>query len=149
MRTEAMTATIPTRMRTLAVVLTLAVLTLALVLSPQARAREHGPLCTRSAAGHSKHGAHPCTGPGAASSGKSHGKGGKSHTHSRGGGHNAKSPSRRPASAGGGEGAEEAEEGGEAVEHGQSSGSAGGSQCEGGSTSEAETEGEETALCEA
>lgn len=140
-----MTAAISTRARTLAVVLTLAMLALALLRSPQAGARVHGPLCTRPAAGHSRHGTHSCADPGAASSGKSHRKGGKSHTHSGNGRHNAKSPSRRPASAGGGEGGEEAEEGGEAGEREQPSGSAGESQCEGGA---GETEGEETALCE-
>ena len=140
-----MNASISTRVRTLAVVMTLAMLALALVLSPQAGAREHGALCTHSAAGHRKHGAHACTGPGAASSGKSHGRGGRSHTHSRDGGHNAKSHSKRPTSAGGGEGGEEAEEGGEAGAHEQSSGSTSESQCEGGDSGE--TEGEE-ALCE-
>ena len=118
-----MAAIISTRARTVAVALAAAVLVLALGLSPQASASTRGPLCAHSPARHSKHGARSCAG---ARTGRSHGRGEKSHTPPRTGGHHSNRPVRQPASTEGNEGEQDVEEVGEeeADEQESSSGAA-------------------------
>ncbi len=105
-----MTAANSTRAKTLAVLLTAAMLALALAFSPQAGARARGAACTHSAAGRSQHGAHPCAGAG--STGNPRRRGGRSHAHAKTGQHHARHPGKRPV-AEGGESGEEAGESGE------------------------------------
>ncbi len=135
-----MTAATSTRAGALAAVLTAVVLALALAFSAQADVRAQrarGAACTHSAAGHVEH---SCTDSGR--TGRSHGKGGRSHTHSKSG-HHRKHPTKRPAGEGGegGEGGEEAGESGEAgAGAGEHAASAGTSEtlCEDGSAPKAE-----------
>jgi hypothetical protein len=116
-----MSPTISNRLGTLAVLLTAAVLALALVLAAQAGARARGAACTHSAAGHPRHGAHPCAGSGSVSTGKSRGRGGRSHTHLKEVRHHTKHPAKPPGSAEAGEGAEEVGESGQTEAGGQES----------------------------
>jgi hypothetical protein len=55
-----MIAAMPHRASTIAAFLIAAALALVLAFSSQADARAHGAACTHSAAGRSRHGAHPC-----------------------------------------------------------------------------------------
>jgi hypothetical protein len=138
------TAATSTRAGALAAVLTAVVLALALAFSAQADVRAQragGAACTHAAAGHTGHVEHSCTDSG--STGRSHGKGGRSHTHSKSG-HHPKHPTKRPAGEGdeGGESGESGEEAGESGETGagEHASSAGTSEtlCEDGSAPKAE-----------
>ena len=134
-----MTAAISTRVKTLAVLLTAAVLALALACSPQAGARARGAACTHSAPGHSQPRAHPCAGSGSTS--KPRHRRGKSHAHAKTGRHHARHPGKRPAAEGGESGEEAGETGaGGATGAGGQQSSTGSSEtlCEDGSAPKAE-----------